>query len=157
MSDQLYLTPDAPFTKGAPTGTDDLIGLYGLKELAASVARTDPVTGVKRKLRKSYKNHVADLRGKHVISSRGETPALAQLAHMPPPPPEEVAPLSKDLLAHLRFDKSPQTGIPGFDAKLLATYNGPVDSHPYVSSPRPEKKLRKDAKDGNPEKKRKLG
>lgn len=54
-----------------PSATQNLIDLYGLGPLATSVARFDPITGEKRKLRKSYKNHIADLPGKHEIPSRG--------------------------------------------------------------------------------------
>lgn len=54
-----------------PSATHNLIDLYGLGNLASSVARFDPLTGEKRKLRKSYKNHIADLPGKHDIPPRG--------------------------------------------------------------------------------------
>ena len=45
-----------------PPLTSNLLSLYGLQPLAASVARTDPVTGEKiNKMRKSYEGHIKTL------------------------------------------------------------------------------------------------
>jgi hypothetical protein len=49
------------YPTSGPDATEDLISIYGLKELAASVARTDPVTGEKiNRLRKSYEGKLKD-------------------------------------------------------------------------------------------------
>ena len=54
------------FALSRPHGGQDLIKLYGLEEIAASVARFDPVTGEKiNKLRKSYEGHIKHLPGKN--------------------------------------------------------------------------------------------
>ncbi|ORY13506.1 Rox3 mediator complex subunit-domain-containing protein [Clohesyomyces aquaticus] len=45
-----------------PHGSQNLFDLYGLNNVAATVARTDPVTGEKiNKLRKSYEGHIKQL------------------------------------------------------------------------------------------------
>lgn len=131
---ELYLINDAVYSKASPSGTVNLTKLYGLRELANSVARFDPVTNEKHKLRKSYKNHIADLSGKHTIptagsNSRGHSWSLLELARQPPrydddrssvPPPLQP-PLDPSSLSYaLNFDKAPATGIPDFDVSLLA-------------------------------------
>lgn len=50
-----------------PSTDANLIALYGLEQLSKSVARSNPDGTKGVKLRKSYKNHIADLPGKHVI------------------------------------------------------------------------------------------
>ncbi|KAK9327117.1 hypothetical protein V1520DRAFT_349672 [Lipomyces starkeyi] len=59
----LHLPPQTRYTQPPVSATHNLIPLFGLSTIQASVARTDPVTGAKRKLRKSYKGHIADLPG----------------------------------------------------------------------------------------------
>lgn len=45
-----------------PHGSQNLFDLYGLSDLAQSVARTDPITGEKiNKLRKSYEGHIKSM------------------------------------------------------------------------------------------------
>lgn len=157
-----YLAPQVKYQRGEPSGKDNLIELYHLTELANSVARQDPVTGAKRKLRKSYKNHIADLPGKHTIPTRGETAwSLVELANMPAPARVDMPDLDADLLNNLRFEKAPATGVPGFDPKLLATatpQNG--DIYAYSAAPSPaDRKDRKKRKEAGPlpaEKRRKL-
>lgn len=106
------------------------------------MARFDPATQEKRKLRKSYKNHISDLPGKHEIPPRGidGPPGMAngggagssnamptllsivfsQQGHVP----QHAAPLPQldsELLSRaLVFDKTPATGIPDFDVGKLA-------------------------------------
>ncbi|KAF3940595.1 hypothetical protein ABW19_dt0209291 [Dactylella cylindrospora] len=50
-----------------PCLTANLIEKYDLTAIAASVARTDPVTKEKKKLRKSYKGKIAGLSGKNEV------------------------------------------------------------------------------------------
>lgn len=53
--------PDVAYPTSGPDPTEDLIAVYGLGELAKSVARTDPVTGEKiNRLRKSYEGKLKD-------------------------------------------------------------------------------------------------
>lgn len=126
----LFLVGDVDFTVGRPSGCDNLTSLYGLDSLAASVARFDPATGVKRKLRKSYKNEISDLPGKHTIPGPNETAenwSLVNIARQPPrfdpskPPPELKKINEKALENGLAFDRSPLNGIPDFNVALLAT------------------------------------
>lgn len=103
-----------------------------MRELANSVARFDPQTQQKRKLRKSYKNEIADLPGKHNIpsSSAGTGYSLIDLARKPPswdpstggpPPPLRPQLDEKKLNAALNFDKTPATGLPDFDVSLIGS------------------------------------
>lgn len=157
-----YLAPKVKYQRGEPSGKDDLIKLYHLTELANSVARQDPLTGAKRKLRKSYKNHIADLPGKHTIPTRGETAwSLIDFAHMPPVNAVDMPDLDVQLLRNLRFEKAPATGVPGFDPKLLATATPQSgDIYAYSAAPSPaDRKDRKKRKESGPlpaEKRRKL-
>lgn len=127
-----------------PSATQDLIDLYDLKTLAASVARQDPVTGAKRKLRKSYKNHIADLPGKHVIPEPGEPHwSLVDFARNPPQGSVLIEPLAPDLLAQLKFEKSSADGIPGFDARLLGAPAAPSEDYSIpvsMASPKDKRK-----------------
>jgi mediator of RNA polymerase II transcription subunit 19 len=136
----LYLVSESKTERCRPCGTDNLTALYGLTDLAGSVARSDPVTGEKKKLRKSYKNQIVDLPGKNIIpaaSPAGEWNLLF-LARQPrfiqsdpPRPPPTLNPLDKKLMGYaLAFDKTPPTGIPGFDASLL--------SAPMMTKPDPK-------------------
>lgn len=53
-----------------PDLTDNLLALYDLKQIADSVARFNPVTGAKNKLRKSYKGFINDLPGKNIVVTK---------------------------------------------------------------------------------------
>ncbi|ANB13202.1 hypothetical protein AWJ20_1484 [Sugiyamaella lignohabitans] len=136
----LYLVSSEKVEPSKPSGNENLTELYGLTDLAASVARFDPVTGEKRKLRKSYKNQIADLWGKHIIpdaSPHGEW-SLLSLARQPrfeqsdpPRRPPTLAGLDQRSLEYaLNMDPSPSTGIPGFDGALLAAPTGAAFSLP---------------------------
>ena len=50
-----------------PQPTTNIFPLYNLTSIAESVARQDPVTGAKKKLRKSYKGKIMDLPGRPEI------------------------------------------------------------------------------------------
>lgn len=174
MSDQdgLYLVP-APVERGQPSGSVSLVDLYGLREFANSVARQDPATGTKRKLRKSYKNHVADLPGKHPVPTQGES-AWQLLDAALRPPPSSVADALRSLdfdadsLARLKFQRG-SGPLPGFDPKLLAApgiaptkENGDpaspqVVASPVAPSPLDERRDKRKRRDGTPaEKKRRF-
>ncbi|PWW80281.1 Rox3-domain-containing protein [Tuber magnatum] len=49
---------------------DDLLDLYGLRDIANSVARKNPTTGAKNKLRKSFKGFLGGLAGKNVVVTK---------------------------------------------------------------------------------------
>ncbi|MCJ1354490.1 MAG: hypothetical protein MMC33_004479 [Icmadophila ericetorum] len=71
-----------------PHPTDDLLTLYGLSSLVASVARNDPVTGEKiNKMRKSYEGQlkVLDLAGRNkaVKHEEGQRGSLSELTMWP--------------------------------------------------------------------------
>ncbi|EON61353.1 hypothetical protein W97_00567 [Coniosporium apollinis CBS 100218] len=58
----LYKLCEKPHPVARPHGAQNLIALYGLEQIAASVARKDPVTGEKiNKLRKSYEGQIKRL------------------------------------------------------------------------------------------------
>ncbi|CAN6596667.1 hypothetical protein TRVA0_001S03114 [Trichomonascus vanleenenianus] len=127
-SSSLYLVSDETIERSRPSAATSLTKLYGLSDLAGSVARFDPATGEKRKLRKSYKNQIADLAGKHVIptSTSGSGFSLLDLARMPPKSGSTslVPPLDDKQLSYaLSLDKTPATGIPDFDIAMLASPN----------------------------------
>ncbi|PVH16257.1 uncharacterized protein CXQ87_004129 [Candidozyma duobushaemuli] len=91
-----------------PSPLDNLLKMYGLEPIAKSLERTKPDGSKGVKLRKSYKNHIQDLPGKHQIP-----PAKAQ--------PDLIHELDADLLNHaLKFEKTPVNGIPGFNPAELA-------------------------------------
>ncbi|KAK6332643.1 hypothetical protein TWF730_004303 [Orbilia blumenaviensis] len=60
-----------------PSLTSNLIELYGLTAIAASVARTDS-SGQKQKLRKSYKGKIAGLSGKNEVVTKAEQIAVRE-------------------------------------------------------------------------------
>lgn len=99
---------------------DNLLVLYGLEPIAKSLARTNPDGSKGVKLRKSYKNQIQDLPGKHQI------PALKPLPPglfdpMVAQAPDIIKQLDQNTLKHaLRFEKTPINGIPGFNTADLA-------------------------------------
>jgi mediator of RNA polymerase II transcription subunit 19 len=129
------------YTPSKPSAKDNLTQLYGLSQLAASVARFNPVTGEKHKLRKSYKNQINDLPGKHEIPPEGvegpvnvgsannnATPSLLSIVmsyqgqvQNQGAEPSHLQSLDPDLVDKaFVFDKTPSTGIPDFDPAKLA-------------------------------------
>ncbi|KAF2018991.1 Rox3-domain-containing protein [Aaosphaeria arxii CBS 175.79] len=67
-----------------PHGSQNLFELYGLTELASSVARTNPVTGEKiNKLRKSYEGHIKTLQIAGKAKATKMENALSWPANMP--------------------------------------------------------------------------
>ncbi|KAK9473468.1 Rox3 mediator complex subunit-domain-containing protein [Dipodascopsis tothii] len=120
---QLYLAPSTKYERPWPSGCDNLTAVFQLGPLAASVARSDPVTGAKKKLRKSYKGHIADLPGKNEIPT--DHFLLGLIARQEENPPV-VAPIDRGLLERVfTLDKTPDTGVPGFDASLLGVMPAP--------------------------------
>lgn len=113
------LTP-AMYTPPNPSPLDNLLALYKLEPIANSISRvkSDGSKGVK--LRKSYKNHILDLPGKHQIPAPKPVdgqilnPELSNL-------PDVIKEFDSGLLASaLKFDKTSINGIPGFNTADLA-------------------------------------
>lgn len=99
---------------------DNLLALYGLEPVAQSLARTNADGSKGVKLRKSYKNHIQDLPGKHQISQQKPLPP-GLLDPMVAQAPDIIKQLEPGLLNQaLRFDKTPLNGIPGFNTADLA-------------------------------------
>lgn len=72
------------------------------------------------KLRKSYKNHIQDLPGKHNVPNAKPLPN-GLLDPMLPQYPNIINPLDiKMVNKALEFDKTPLNGIPGFNTADLA-------------------------------------
>lgn len=174
MPDQeaLYLVPTR-CDPAKPSGSESLVDLYGLRDFANSVARQDPETGTKRKLRKSYKNHVADLPGKHPVPGPGESAWQLMDAAMRPLPNSSIDVLKvldfdSESLSRLKFQRG-SGPLPGFDLKLLAAPgvapakssgdpNSPqMGVSPGANSPGEEKREKRRRRDGAPaEKRRKI-
>jgi hypothetical protein len=70
-----------------PHPTQDLLSIYSLKALAATVARQDPVTGEKKKLRKSYKGKIMEFnlagRNDSVKHPEGQPGGLLDMLNYP--------------------------------------------------------------------------
>ncbi|KAF8420873.1 Rox3 mediator complex subunit-domain-containing protein, partial [Tirmania nivea] len=145
-----------------PKPTTSIFPLYNLTSIAESVARQDPVTGAKKKLRKSYKGKIMDLPGKPEIPKATPRPVEGELgldgAALPPKnrsmslldmlewPEEEWRAqkvIGKDLHAPLPQDAlrralTMATGpIPGFDPSSLGLDdNKKASSTGTLSAPR---------------------
>lgn len=85
-----------------------------------SLARTNPDGSKGVKLRKSYKNHIQDLPGKHQIPSPKEiSPALLDPTIVQAP--DIIKEIDPNLLTQaLKFEKTSINGIPGFNTADLA-------------------------------------
>ncbi|EGV62233.1 RNA polymerase II holoenzyme/mediator subunit [Yamadazyma tenuis] len=102
-----------------PSPLDNLIKVYGLEETARSLARTNPDGSKGVKLRKSYKNHIQDLPGKHNIPKAKPVPN-GLLDPMLSQFPNIIKPIESKLVNKaLEFDKTPLNGIPGFNTADL--------------------------------------
>ncbi|CAM9024495.1 hypothetical protein WICANDRAFT_97023 [Wickerhamomyces anomalus NRRL Y-366-8] len=116
-----YVDPNVQYTKSKPHPTENLIDLYNLSGIANSVARLneDGTKGVK--LRKSYKAHINDLLGKHVILPKDRTISPIVFAPEREGAPIQIKKIDEQFLrSYLNFDKTSEDGIPGFDPVNLA-------------------------------------
>lgn len=99
---------------------NNLLNIYNLESVADLLARTNPDGSKKVKLRKSYKAHIQDLPGKHLIPPPKELP-IGLMDPLIPQHPDVIQEFDKNLLDKaLHFDRTPITGIPGFDVADLA-------------------------------------
>lgn len=99
---------------------NNLLSMYGLESIEKSLARTNPDGSKGVKLRKSYKNHILDLPGKHQIPPPKQIPGNL-LDPMIAQAPDIIKEIDSNLLNQaLKFDKTPINGIPGFSTASLA-------------------------------------
>lgn len=104
--------------------------LYGLGDIVRSLARTNPDGSKGVKLRKSYKNHIQDLAGKHQIPAPKPVP-LTLLDPGIAQAPDLIKEMDQEKLrVALQFDKTPFDGIPGFNTSELAIN----DQHKFMRS-----------------------
>lgn len=116
----LIISNPETYNPPVPCPTQNLIALYGLEPIAQSLARTNSDGSKGVKLRKSYKNHIQDLPGKHLIPPPKPIPAglldpnLGQA-------PDIIKAINPKLLSEaLKFEKTSINGIPGFNTVDLA-------------------------------------
>ena len=155
--DDFYLMDESQtYTKSTPTPLDNLLALYGIEKVAKGLARTNPDGSKGVKLRKSYKNHIQDLPGKHQIPSSKPIPPTI-LDPSIPQTPLIVKPLDPTLMdAGLKFEKTPINGLPGFNTADLAIHDQQVlmrgdDMNDYDESRKNKRK--KKVQNGTPFKK----
>lgn len=117
---EYYLVSHERYTLPQPSARDNLLAVYGLEAVARSLARTNPDGSKGVKLRKLYKNHIVDLPGKHQVSqAKPVNPEI--LNPLVATNPNTIRALDPELLKQaLHFDKSPPTGISGFNHVDLA-------------------------------------
>ncbi|ODV88145.1 hypothetical protein CANARDRAFT_179151, partial [[Candida] arabinofermentans NRRL YB-2248] len=116
-----FINPEQTYETVQPSFRSDVIQLYDLVDLSQSLARERPDGSKGVKLRKSYKNHIADLPGKHTIQAeRTLSPVV-----FGPENPDMIKPTLElfdlqQLKSVFNFEKSSIHGIPGFDSNKLA-------------------------------------
>lgn len=115
-----------------PHPTQDLLSLYSLQPLAATVARTDPVTGEKRKIRKTYKGKIQSFglagRNQEVKHPEGKPGGLVEMMHWPDEEWQNQKVAGKEIEKGLgdttlsKLERAMKLGrgpLPGFDANVL--------------------------------------
>ncbi|KAI9841807.1 MAG: hypothetical protein M1838_003416, partial [Thelocarpon superellum] len=128
----LYLLGKTAHPLSEPHPTQDLMSLYKLQDLAASVARHDPLTGEKRAIRKTYKGKIKSFglagRDKEVKHPEGQPGGLLEMAFWPAEEwyAQKVSGknldqgVGEDTLARLERAMAMEAGpLPGFDASIL--------------------------------------
>lgn len=117
-------TSDIPTMR--PSLSDDVIRMYGLQDLAQSLTRQNPDGSKGVKLRKSYKSHISDLPGKHVVPI-DDSKTFSRIVLMPDNPDfikPKIDPFPIEYLQKvIKFEKTGPNGIPGFDSNKLALSN----------------------------------
>ena len=125
-----------------PHPTQDLLSLYSLQPLAATVARSDPVTGEKRKIRKTYKGKIQAFglagRNQEVKHPEGQPGGLVEMMSWPDEEwqnqkvagKEMEKELGETVMAKLdRAVKMRRGRLAGFDASVLGLdAPGPVST-----------------------------
>ncbi|RPB05341.1 Rox3-domain-containing protein [Choiromyces venosus 120613-1] len=152
-----YLVCSNPRQPSYPNLTDNLLALYDLSDIANSVARKDPITGAKNKLRKSYKGFINDLAGKNVVVTKasqtevepgevggGGGDYFATLLGFPNEEWRNLQVIGKEIskgidMGKLRKGLSMGRGdIPGFDASILGLdEESQRRKTPYIGSTTP--------------------
>ncbi|GMM52974.1 hypothetical protein DASB73_039370 [Starmerella bacillaris] len=155
-SSKIYLPPTR-CEVSRPSANVSLVDLYGLRNFANSVARQDPTTGAKRKLRKSYKNHIGDLPGRHPIPNSDESKwNLTPAAFQPASASDSLRSLDipDSMIEHLKIIPGP---LPNFDTSLLAAPSPPsTESKSSFNDEKRDKRKRREGSIGPvPDKRRK--
>lgn len=120
-----YIDSSKTYTRTRPHPTQNLISLYNLDTIAESVARLneDGTKGVK--LRKSYKAHMTDLSAKSAPIGTVRTLSPVVFAPEREGAPIRIEPFEPTMLKYnVSFDRTPETGIPGFDPAELGIGDG---------------------------------
>ncbi|KAK6203377.1 mediator of RNA polymerase II transcription subunit 19 [Scheffersomyces amazonensis] len=120
-SAELYLiNTNQVYKRTHPSPLDNLLSMYGLEPIAKSLARSNPDGSKGVKLRKSYKNHISDLPGKHQIAPGKQIPGSI-LDPTISQAPDIIRELDPELLSRaLKFEKTSINGIAGFNTADLA-------------------------------------
>ena len=119
--------------------------MYSLTDLAATVARQDPVTGLKRSLRKTYKAQIKSLgisgREREVVHPPDQPGSLLETTEWPAEEwfsqkvagkPAQLG-LGENIMAKLKLAMSMEAGpIPGFDATILGIEAGEPEAKAAV-------------------------
>ncbi|GMM36316.1 Rox3 protein [Saccharomycopsis crataegensis] len=156
-SDFYYIDSNRFYEPSRPSPKQNLIELYGLNSLALSVARTNPDGTKGVKLRKSYKSHISDLPGKHTIidTEKDISPVVFRPVYendANDTSKTEIKTLDMNfLLDKLRFDRTPDSGIPNFDVANLAVSDSSTLKNGGISNGDSEGKKRKKKSTGNDE------
>lgn len=123
-SNVYFVDSNKQYEPSRPSPTQNLLDLYQLDNLVSSVARNNPDGTKGIKLRKSYKSHISDLPGKHnsISTARDISPIVFRPKFEGVAEEKvEIKPLDPGYLQDkLRFDRTPDTGIPDFDVNDLA-------------------------------------
>lgn len=91
-----------------------------MENIAKAFARTNPDGSKGVKLRKSYRNHIQDLSGRHQVSAPRQIP-MELLDPLMGQSRDIIKELDPKLLSQaMTFDRTPANGIPGFRSSDLA-------------------------------------
>ncbi|TPX24312.1 hypothetical protein DIZ76_013658 [Coccidioides immitis] len=128
---QAFHTCKSSYSISGPSPRFDLISLYGLGPVAASVARTDPVTGEKiNRLRKSYEGKIKGLglsgRNKAVKREPGAPGGLRQLTMWPEEEWQNQKVIGKDIRV-----AEPDSALHKLHMRAMNFEPGPVPNNDY--------------------------
>ncbi|EEP81000.1 predicted protein [Uncinocarpus reesii 1704] len=128
---QAFHTCKTSYSISGPNPHFDLVSLYGLGPVAASVARTDPVTGEKiNRLRKSYEGKIKGLglsgRNKPVKHDPGAPGGLRQLTMWPEEEWQNQKVIGKDIKV-----AEPDSTLHKLYMRAMKMEPGPVPNNDY--------------------------
>ncbi|WEW55766.1 hypothetical protein PRK78_001199 [Emydomyces testavorans] len=128
---QAFHTCKTSYSISGPNPRFDLVSLYGLGPVAASVARTDPITGEKiNRLRKSYEGKIKGLglagRNKPVKHEPGTPGGLRQLTMWPEEEWQNQKVIGKDIKV-----AEPDSALHKLYMRAMKMEPGPVPNNEY--------------------------